>query len=71
MRVKCIKAYYDLELKKAISVGEEFDTTTARGQALTSTNNKAGMVLCEELVAKGGEGEPVKKSRKKKEVDSE
>ena len=70
MRVKCVKAYYDLELKKNVSVGEEFDVTTARGQALTSTDNKAGMVLCEELVAAtdAPEGEPVKKSRKKKEA---
>lgn len=47
MRVKCIKAFYDLERKSAVAVGDQFEVSKARGEALTSVNNKAGYVLCE------------------------
>ena len=66
MRVKCIKDYYDLELKKSVKAGDEFEVSDARGQALTTTNNKAGAVLCEELAAPTTE-KVAKKGRKKQE----
>ena len=51
MKVKAVKAYYDLELKRQIEAGEEFEVTAARGKTLTTANNKAGHVLCEEVAA--------------------
>jgi len=71
MRVKCIKDYQDLELKRLVKVGEEFEVSEARGKALTTVNNKAGRILCEEVTTptteKVAEAAP-KKSRKKKEA---
>ena len=49
MRIRCIKDYYDLKLKKKVATGTEFEVTEARGKALTTTNNKAGYPLCEEV----------------------
>ena len=51
MRVKCIKDYYDLDLRKKVAKGTEFEVTEARGKALTTNNNKAGYPLCEEVTA--------------------
>ena len=72
MRVRCIKDYHDLELDKAVKVGDVFEVAAARGEALTTANNKAGCPLCEEVVTptaeKEAEAEPVKKGRKKKEA---
>ena len=51
MRVKCIKDYHDLELKKKVTKGTEFEVTEARGKALTTNDNKAGYPLCEEVIA--------------------
>ena len=47
MRVKCVKAYYDLKLKKTINAGDEFEVDEARAKELSSVNNKAGSVLVE------------------------
>lgn len=66
MRVKCVRDYYDLQLKKAIKIDDEFDVSEARARELSSMNNKAGCALVEiittttttDKVAKG-------KSRKK------
>ena len=69
MRVKCIKGFYDLERKTNVAVGDEFEVNKARGEALTSVNNKAGCVLCEALPEPVNEKvEAAPKSRKKKEV---
>ena len=71
MKVKCIKDYYDLELKRTVKADEEIEVTAARGKALTTTENKAGCVLCQEvstpIADNAAEAETVKKSRKKKE----
>ena len=65
MRVKCIKDYYDIELKKTVVKGAEFEVADARGKALTTHNNKAGEPLCEEVPTPTPER--VVKQRKKKE----
>ena len=71
MRVKCIKAYQDLQLKRLVNVGEEFEVSDSRGKELTTVNNKSGRILCEEVTTptteKVAEAAP-KKSRKKKEA---
>lgn len=67
MRVKCIKDYYDLELKKDVFKSEEFDVSDARGKALTTTANKAGYPLCEEVATTTPE-KVVKQRPKKKEA---
>lgn len=47
MKVKCIKAYFDLEMNRAVKELEEFEVTAARGKELSSRNNKAGIPLVE------------------------
>ena len=64
MKVKCIKDYYDIELKKTIVNGTEFEVADARGKALTTHNNKAGYPLCEEVTTPTTE--KVAKQRPKK-----
>lgn len=64
MKVKCIKDYYDLELKKTVVKDEEFEVADARGKALTTHNNKTGYPLCEELTTTTPE--KVAKQRPKK-----
>ena len=63
MKVKCIKDYYDIELKKTIVNGTEFEVADARGKTLTTHNNKAGYPLCEEVTTTT---EKVVKQRPKK-----
>ena len=67
MRVKCINDYYDLELKKTVIKGTEFEVADARGKALTTHNNKAGYALCEEVPTTTPE-KVVKQRPKKKEA---
>ena len=45
VKIKCIKAYYDLLLKKSINVDDILEVDEARGAELTTKNNKAGQVL--------------------------
>jgi hypothetical protein len=66
MKVKAIKNYYDLELKKNIAVGEEFEVSAERAKALSTVNNKAGIVLAE--VIESTTTDKVAKGRKKKEA---
>ena len=65
MKVKAIKDFYDLERKVNVKAGDEFEVSEARGKALTTTNNKAGCVLCEVLTTPE---KVVKKTRTKKEA---
>lgn len=51
MKVRAIREYYDLELKKSVKVGDELTVSAARGKALSSKNNKAGYILCEVIEA--------------------
>lgn len=67
MKVKCIKDYYDIELKKTIVNGTEFEVADARGKALTTHNNKAGYPLCEEVTTPTTD-KVVKQRPKKKEA---
>ena len=67
MLVKCIKDYYDLQLKKAIKVGDTLEVTEERAAALCSANNKAGYQLCEPVPTPTTE-KVAKKSRAKKEA---
>ena len=67
MRVKCIKDYHDLELKKNVAKGDEFEVTEARGKALTTNANKAGEPLCEEVTTPTTD-KVVKQRPKKKEA---
>lgn len=57
MKVKAIKDYYDLELEKAVKVGQELEMSEERAQKLSSKKNKAGMVLVE-LMGKKEPEEP-------------
>lgn len=66
MRVKCIEKYNDLELDRLVNVGDEFDVTDERGKALTTTANKAGRALCEEVATPTAE-KAARKPRTKKE----
>lgn len=67
MRVKCIKDYYDLEKKKTIAKDEEFEVSDTRGKELTTTANKAGYPLCEEIKTPDT-GKEAKQRPKKKEA---
>lgn len=70
MKVRAIKDYYDLDLGRLVKTTDEpFEVTAARGKALTTSANKAGYPLCEEVVTPTAETaeQPIKKSRKKKE----
>lgn len=67
MRVKCVKAYYDLKLKKTINAGDEFEVDETRAKELSSVNNKAGCVLVEIITTttttnKVAKGKPRKKA---------
>ena len=73
-KIKVIKPYYDLELKKNIAVDDELTVSDDRAAELCSKNNKAGIILAEYVTESepdtepdnDSESEPVKKSRKKK-----
>lgn len=45
MRIKCIEAYYDLQLKKNININDELTVNEARAKELTTNNNAARRVL--------------------------
>lgn len=48
MKVKAIKTYYDLELKKVITDKDpEFEVSEARAKELSGYKNKAGYPLVE------------------------
>ena len=49
MRVRCIEAYYDLELKRNIKAGDEYELAEERAKELSSVDNKAKRILVEVL----------------------
>lgn len=51
MKVKAIKDYYDLELKKDIKTGDEYEVTEARAKELSTTANKSRQALVEIIEA--------------------
>ena len=63
MKVKAIKQYYDLDLKKVVKAGDEFEVTNARAKELSTANNKAGKKLVE-IISTG----ETAKGKKKKET---
>ena len=68
MKVKAIKDYFDLELKKMIKVGTELEVSDKRGKELTTVNNKAGAILCEEVTTPTTEKVAKAKPKTKKEA---
>lgn len=61
MKVKCIKNYYDKQLKKDVVAGAEFEVSEERANVL------AGAKVCE-IVATPTTEKVVKKPRAKKEA---
>lgn len=47
MKVKVIKSYNDLQLKRVVKVGETLDVSEERAKELITDDNKAGYPLCE------------------------
>lgn len=68
MKVKCIKTYHDMQLKRLVKAGEEYEVSDARGKELTTSNNRAGYALCEEVTTPTTEKVATKKTRAKKEA---
>ena len=60
MRVRCVKAYKDLQLKRLVKAGEELEVADARATVLCGAN-VAEALTTPEVVTK-----PAPKSRKKK-----
>lgn len=68
-KVKVIKQYYDLELKKSLSVGDEVEMRDERAAQLSGNNNAIGCPLVEILATTTPTTEKVaKKPRAKKEA---
>lgn len=63
-KVRVIKDYYDLVLKKQLSVNDETEMTEARAKELSGKENKMGEPLVEIIDTPTGE-KAVKKPRKK------
>lgn len=62
MKVKCIKEYNDLQKKRAVKVGEEFEVSAERAKILLSAS------VVEEVTAENSsDTAPKKKTPKKKE----
>lgn len=69
MRVRCIESYYDLELKRNVKAGDEYEVTEERAKELSSTDNKAKRILVEVLEKSTTPTTEKKRGRaKKKEV---
>lgn len=47
MKIKILTEYNDLQLKRKVIVGEILDVSEERAKELTTTNNKAHMILAE------------------------
>lgn len=47
MKVKAIKTYNDLQLKRVVKAGETFDVSEERAKELITDDNNAGYPLCE------------------------
>lgn len=64
-KVKVIKPYYDLKLKKSLSIGAEVEMTEERAVELSGTNNAIGVPLVEILAATTPTTEKVAKAKAK------
>ncbi|HJA81022.1 MAG TPA: hypothetical protein H9776_04590 [Candidatus Mediterraneibacter intestinipullorum] len=45
MKAVCIKSYYDKQLKRKVTVGDELDLTEKRFKELSTTSNEAKTAL--------------------------
>lgn len=45
MKIKCIEAYYDMQLKKNININDVYEVNEARAKELTTKNNAARRAL--------------------------
>lgn len=45
MKAVCIKSYYDEQLKRKVTVGDELDLTESRFKELSTGENKAKVAL--------------------------
>ena len=45
MKAVCIKSYYDKQLKRKVTVGDELELSEKRFKELSTTQNAAKMVL--------------------------
>lgn len=64
-KVKVIKPYYDLKLKKSLSAGDEVEMTEERAAQLSTNNNAMGCPLVEILAATTPTPEKVAKAKAK------
>lgn len=63
VRVKCVKCYYDTKLNKRVVIDDEFEVTEERADQLVKAKVAELTTTTPKEVV-----EPVKKTRKKKEV---
>ena len=58
MKIKILTEYNDLQLKRRVKVGEILDVSEERAKELTTTNNKAHMILARRVRATKVKDEP-------------
>lgn len=52
MKAVCVKSYYDKQLKRKVTVGDELELTDERFKELSTPSNDAKMVLVKAKPAK-------------------
>lgn len=52
MKAVCVKSYYDKQLKRKVTVGDELELTDERFKELSTTSNDAKMTLVKEKPGK-------------------
>lgn len=65
MKVRALKTYYDLVLKKTIEEGQEIEVTEERAAELSNNENKAGMKLVEKVMMENEEPDSNAETEKK------
>lgn len=64
MKAVCIKSYYDKQLRRNVTVGDELELAKDRFEQLSTVNNDANAILVREKTAK--KADVVKKAVAKK-----
>ena len=64
MKAVCIKSYYDKQLRRNVTVGDELELAKDRFEQLSTVNNDANAILVREKTAK--KADVVKKAAAKK-----
>ena len=54
MKAVCVKSYYDKQLKRKVTVGDELELTDERFKELSTPSNDAKMALVKAKPAKKG-----------------